>query len=752
MFSKIPNELKELKQWVAWKKKVIEKGKITKIPVNPNNGWNAKTNDLTTWGTFDQAVEAIDKYKCAGIGFVFDDGYFGIDLDDCSQELIDEFVSTMDSYSEYSVSGKGIHIIARGKLPKGARRRGGVEMYDSGRFFVMTGNAFHSEGVVNDGEERVLGLYQKYLNPQVKGYTYHKSSNDLSEREIVEKAQSAKNSALFNLLYSGQWEGLYDSQSEADFAFAVLLAFWTNKDKQKMDNIFRNSGLMRTKWDREQNGTTYGNITLENAINRCSMTYDPMYNAEQITINAVTGEAIIKRVGGDEYELNDTGNAHRFVDMLGDSVKYNFDNKQWMIWNGKQWINDVENSVKNMAEVVIEQMKKEAFAEENSDIQKAKLNNVQKAYSSRGKEAMLKEATHLHNIPCVNASFDNGHWVINTQSGVIDLTNGNLKEHDRVYMMSKIAGTGAIAGEPTKWLQFLNETFKGDKELIDFIQKAIGYTLTGSIKEQAMFICYGEGSNGKSVFIDILEALMGDYSRTASVDTLLTRRMGNSNSSQDIARLKGARLVVTGEPNEGAKFNEGLVKQLTGGDTITARFLYGQEFEFKPEFKLWLQTNHKPIIRGTDRGIWRRIRLIPFENNIPDEKQDKELTSKLLEELPMIMTWAVEGTLLWIRDGLEAPASVLEATKEYRNEMDVINAFIENEIQNIENWETKASDMYKAYVDWGKLNNEYVMSATKFGREISKRYNKKRKNDGAYYIGVRLVKDDTSYTYHKGLN
>ena len=582
---------------------------------------------------------------------------------------------------------------------------------------------------------------------QSSQYKFEKESNQLSPEAIVEKASKSKNNALFNLLIKGQWEGLYDSQSEADMAFAMLLAFWTGKDKQKMDYIFRRSGLMRPKWDRKQSGTTYGNITLENACNKCRSVYEPIYNSESISVNAITGEAIVKSKTED-YELNDTGNAHRFADMFGDNVRFNYDNKQYMIWDGKRWIPDNESVVKNMAELVIEEMKKDAFAEDDKELQKAKFNNVQKAYSSRGKEHMLKEAEHLDDIPCSNNDFDKGAWVINSDGGVIDLTNGQIKEHNKVFMMSKIAGTGIQRGTPNRWIKFLDEIFAGDSELIEFIQKAVGYTLTGSNKEQCMFICFGEGSNGKSVFLDVMTALLGDYSRTARVESLMTKK-NDSSASQDIARLKGARLVVTGEPNEGAKFNEGLIKQLTGGDVVTARFLYGKEFEFKPEFKLWLATNHKPVIRGTDKGIWRRIRLIPFEVQIPEEKQDKELTDKLIEELPQIMQWAVEGTLKWLAHGLTSPQSVVNATKEYRNEMDVINSFVDEECQTVKGFETKASDVYNAYNQWGKLNNEFVMSSTRFGREMSKRFDKKRRSDGGYYVNLRLNKDDTSYVYKK---
>jgi putative DNA primase/helicase len=242
--------------------------------------------------------------------------------------------------------------------------------------------------------------------------------------------------------------------------------------------------------------------------------------------------------------------------------------------------------------------------------------------------------------------------------------------------------------------------------------------------------------------------MLGEYASNAQVETLLYHK-NQSGGSSDLARLKGSRMVTTSEPNEGSKFNEGLVKQLTGGDKITARFLYGKEFEFKPEFKIWLATNYKPVIRGTDQGIWRRIRLIPFEMHLPKDKQDKDLTTKLLKELPEIINWAVQGCTLWLKQGLGTPKSVEEATKDYKNEMDMISAFVEQNCQEVPNWETGVSEVYQIYSDWAKKGNEYLMPLTRFGKEMSKRFERKRKSSGVVYVGLRLNKDDGKYVYDK---
>jgi putative DNA primase/helicase len=748
-YEKIPQELKDLNQWVCWKKVVMDNGKVTKLPVNPHNGYNAMSNNSNTWGSFEEAVQGSIKYNLAGIGFMFANGYFGVDLDNCTEELKEEFMETLNSYTEISQSGNGIHIICKGTLPEGARRKSGIEMYDSQRFFVMTGNSIGNPNV-KDRTKEVKTLHNKYLaqsKQELEVYTYDTTltSTKMDDTEVIRKASNSKNGNLFSLLFSGDWQGVYPSQSEADMAFAIMLAFWTNKDFEQMDRIFRLSGLMREKWMRKQNGTTYGAITLNNAIVKTKSVY--VNNGEDETyINPVTGEVDSYRKK--DYELNDTGNAHRFADKYGEKIKYNYDNKVFMIWDGNKWVPDVQQTVRNMVEIVIQEMKQDALTEEDQLLQKAKIKNVQHAFSTRGKDAMLREAMHLYSIPCSNNDFDNNKKMINTLGGIIDLSKGVVMQHSKDFMVSKIAPFSISTKEPKLWLKFLNEIFNGDQDLIRFVQKAIGYTLTGSIKEQCMFICYGDGANGKSVFLDVISTMLGDYASNAQVETLLYRKNQGGGTS-DLARLKGARMVTTSEPNEGSKFNEGLIKQLTGGDKITARFLYGKEFEFRPEFKLWLATNYKPVIRGTDQGIWRRIRLIPFEMHLPKDKQDKDMTSKLLKEIPEILNWAMQGCKLWLKEGLESPETIENATQDYRNEMDLITTFIDQNCQEVPNWETSVGEVYNEYSEWAKRGNEYLMPLTRFGKEMSKRFEKKRKSSGIVYVGLRLNKDDGTYTYDK---
>lgn len=731
MWSKVPQELKEKKQWVCWAG--------DKLPKNPYTGKNAQSNNPATWSDFDTAVNAVNKFLFNGIGFMFADGFFGVDLDNSTPELNKEFISTLKSYTEYSKSGKGIHIIAKGKLPAGRRRKGNIEMYDSGRYFIVTGNKIGKYGL-RDATEEIIPLHKKYLSDEIERVVAGVETLErveLEDEELLRKARESKNGTLFQMLYSGNWEGIYQSQSDADLAFANMLAFWTGRDKEQMDRIFRRSQLMRDKWDEYRGKTTYGNITLEKAIQNTTSIYG--YGDENsYTLLNKDGVVSTSKSAKKEYPLNDSGNARRLIDKYNGILKYNFDNKVWMIWNGKVWREDKTEEIKRLADQVIQEMKIEAFLEEDVNRQKDLLKNVNRAFSSRGKDAMIREAMHLKGVPVLNSDFDVDTDLFNTQSGILKLSTGEIIEHNPEFYQSKISNAKISHDKPKRWLQFIDESFGKDNELKRFIQKAVGYTLTGSTEEQVAFFCYGTGNNGKSVFLNTISNIMGNYAAQTQAETILMRGSNQGQATSDIARLKGARFVTTVEPNEGVRLNEGLVKQLTGGDKVTARFLYGKEFEFEPEFKLWMATNHKPIIRGTDDGIWRRVRLIPFTIKVPEDKIDKRLTQTLREELSDILGWAIDGLRMWLKEGLGMPKSVVAATREYRNEMDVINNFLDNCVMEVPGHREKAIDIYNKYREWAKENNEYEMSNTKFGSEMAKRYDRKRHADGTYYYNLRL--------------
>ncbi len=758
-YSAIPQELKGYKNWVCWQAYPDPKSHsgISKKPINPRTGGFAMPNNSDTWSDFETAVRQSGKYS--GIGFMFSNSpFFGVDLDDMPNDIqdyqnggadniISEFVNTLQSYTEFSQSKTGVHIICKGTLPEGRRKAkndsGGFEMYENGRFFVVTGNYCSEYGYINDCTESVKPLHSKYLGktaepkPNRQNITVNLNSVD----DIVRAACSAKNGSLFKALYSGDFSA-YSSQSEADMAFCNMLAFWCGCDAEKMDAIFRQSGLMRDKWDRKQSGTTYGVITLQKAISGCSQTYNPK-KQNDYSISIGNGK-VIQTVDEEKmraYTFDDMGNAERFVDLFGENVRYCYTEKKWYFYNSMRWSVDNLGVILRMADKCVEAMKAEAKlylqADEESggDMAKKFEKHMKSSRSNKSKKAMLNEIEH--HLPILPIQMDRYKMALNTPSGIINLKNGDVKAHNPEYYFTKITSVDcAEAADCLRWLAFLDDIFAGDKDLIRYIQKAVGYSLTGSTAEQCAFFLYGTGRNGKSTFIDVIRDVFGDYAANIQPETIMVKSSQSNAINSDIARLKGARLVTSVEPNEGVRLNEGLLKQLTGDDTVTARKLYSEEFEFKPEFKLWMATNHKPIIRGTDTGIWRRIHMIPFNVQIPEDKVDKNLTHKLKAEMTGIFKWCIDGCLMWQREGLQMPAAVLKSVREYRREMDVISAFIEDKC-TLEGT-VQASMLYAAYASWADSNNEYCMSNTKFSTELAKRFEKIKGRNYNYFTGISI--------------
>ena len=745
----IPEEIRGLRQWVCWVGS-------DKIPKNAYTGGNAQSNNPETWSDFDTAVRACERYRFDGVGFMFANGYFGVDLDACLENIdfCDEFVETLQSYTEISKSGTGLHIICKGKLPDGARRKGHIEMYSSGRYFICTGYLYNiAYTKVRDCTEAIKVLHSKYLPSSEPKAELRRPSEpvNLSDQEIIDKARACRSGQLFNMLYMGEWESIYPSQSEADMAFCNHLAFWTGRNAEQMDRIFRCSGLMRDKWDKKRGAETYGNMTIEKAIASCRDCYEPNKYADDTklaiaffrdgTVGAKDKEP--KRT----YDMTDTGNAHRLHDKFGGIIRYSYNRKKWYFWSGKSWVLDESGEIKKLADDICEDLKQEAWEIQDDDIQEQALKWAKRTAGSTAKEAMIKECQHLGDIPISPDEFDAYPDYLNCQSGIINLRNGELIPHDANFMMSKICNCeyDTKKRKPKRWLQFLDEITAGDKELQEYIQRSVGYSISGSNREQCAYFLYGMGNNGKSTFLDTIADMLGSYASNAQPDTIMLQsRIGSSGggANSDIARLKSTRFVTCEEPTEGVRLNEGLLKQLTGGSKVTCRFLYGDEFEYTPEFKIWVATNHKPTVRGTDFGIWRRIKLIPFEVNIPKDKVDKNLKYKLRQEFPQILAWAVEGCIKWQTEGIAEPVTVAEATKEYKKEMDLIAGFLEQCIEIDYDCKTSimASNLFSLYSSWARKNNEYEMSSKKFFMEVQKKLpERSRCGKGIFYPKIRMT-------------
>ena len=323
-------------------------------------------------------------------------------------------------------------------------------------------------------------------------------------------------------------------------------------------------------------------------------------------------------------------------------------------------------------------------------------------------------------------------------NGVIDLVSGKLLEPNPAMRHSKMAGVSydAHASCPS-FTQFLKDIFPDDLELRGYVQKVVGYTLTGSTKEQCLFMFLGGGANGKSTLVNVLTKLMGDYAANTAANTLMA-----SNSNQvgdDLIRLAGARYITAAETEHGQRFAEAKIKSFTGGDMISARPLYGEWVDFQPIGKIFLTTNNRPEIRGSDDGIWRRMVEVPFNRQFTADEQDKELMAALLKELPGILNWAIEGCLRWQAEGLIAPQSVMASVTEYRTEMDTICSFLAEECMVAPHERIQVGSLYQQYADWCRSSSKQPRTKVQFGKALTDQgYKQMRDSHGRYWQGLSI--------------
>ena len=450
------------------------------------------------------------------------------------------------------------------------------------------------------------------------------------------------------------------------------------------------------------------------------------------------------------------GQVDRFLHIHGENIKYcpTLDGGKgasgWLIWNGSKWAIDKTNQIMLLAKDINKYMKGEAIIyQEKDETDGTKLfkefeKERKKATTLKGYTDTVKGASFV-NVVASNELDADGE-IINTPNGYIGLKNSKMFKPNKEMLLTKSTSVSPKREDCHMFKKFLNDIFLGNVDLIHYVHKMFGYMITGLTREQKIFIWHGNGSNGKGVLSHIFNSIMNDYVATAQAETISDRK-NQSGASSDLARLSNVRCVFINEPNEGFKLNEGLVKQLTGEDVVTARFLFCSEFEFVPKFKIVLLANHKPIIRGTDNGIWRRIVVIPFNATFDENHVDKDLKNKLLLEAPAIFNWFLEGARLYFEEGLQDIPIISGAKAEYKLEMDVVQRFIEAMCRTGKDEEVKASTLYSQYRTWGEENKEYIFSSTKFGAEISKHYDKVKRRDGLYYVGINL--DVPNYPHTK---
>lgn len=736
----IPQELKNNGLFCTWK--LTEKGKV---PFNPVTNSYAKSDNPNTFNNYETILKHLPKYYgvnaagqlTGGLGMgVFND-FSAVDIDGCVDEngklsdMASDIIEYINSYTEVSPSGTGIRIIFKTETRINKQvhyinnRSNGLEIYiseNTNKYVTLTGNVFKNEGIKNVDITYILEKYMKKENAAPIAKIKKDEIIDFNLDERIN--ESIRINPNFAEAWNRKATGSGGSESEDDLSLASHLAHVLKGNFKAICAAFEMSpyynskdDLHKRKWERED----YKLSTIQKAI---------------------TGYHSIKMSIEENLNFNDSGNADVFVENYKDTVYYNVENKIWMIWNGEYWQPDKFNQVKIFAEIVIEQMRNEALNQPPGEVRKKMFANINRISNTYGKEAMLKEAQHAKGIPVTNTMFDIEEDIINTKSGIVELRTGKILPHDKLRMLTKYIDLHVEKKEPTLWIRFLNETYSDNIELIDYLQRLAGYWLTGYKSEQSIYIFLGDGSNGKSLLLETLLKILGGYGTTTSSD-LLVDKVFNSNTEQKLAALIGARFVMVEETELNDRLKEATIKNMTSDyGEITARFLYGNEFSYKPQYKLVMATNYRPIIRGTDHGIWRRIKIIPHNIIIPDEKQDKLLGIKLEKELPQILWWAIEGAIKYFKDGLKEPQVVRAQVIDYRSDMDIVARWISDNCEVGADFTETSKDLFKDITRYIEENKEYKMSAQMFGRNMKKKFEQRFINRSRTYVGIKLREKD----------
>jgi len=713
----IPQELKFNALWCGWKR--TDKGKE---PFDLRTDRHAKSNDPSTFCGYGTLLKNIHKYllddsKNSGIGLGIFNGYSAIDIDHCVDEdgnlseMAMDIITYCSSYTEYSPSRTGIRIIFKTdvKIDKDVHyihnQNNNLEIYISGntnKFVTITGNRISDEYCEINTVD-ITYILDKYMKKG--GFN-------------IEKA--LKKDEKLNTLWNKKAPGSNADESESDMALCCKLAFYLRNDEAEIKRYFEMSPYYQSKDPAHKKKWRSG------------------YDIETIKGAIDFIPAPVQRQARKSYELNDTGNAHRFVEKFGTDIHYNVDNKMWMLWNGRYWQYDIKNQIKNYVELLAEEMILDSYNEPDTNTKMRILKNIDNIYATSGKNNLLKESEHIDGIPVTNAELDNNGWILNCDNGDYNLLTGEMLEHERSRLVSQtVCGEIDFENKPERFLKFLDEMFEGNQNLIHYIHKAMGYSATDSTREQCMWILESDGNSGKSLLLEIIMKALGSYAITSRPQLLTEQPNGNSNL-EEIARLKGKRFIVVEEIESNDKLNESLVKSLTSGiGNQVARFLYGNSFEFTVIGKIWMATNYEPNIKGTDRGVWRRVKKIHINTDFTG-REDKDLKFKLMEELPQIRAWIIEGCKLYLEEGLQEPQEVIDATKKYREQNDIVQTWINERCECRPDYFEQATTLFTDFNTYSRANKFFEMNSNLFGRNMSKKFNRRNYSGKNYYIGVRL--------------
>jgi putative DNA primase/helicase len=414
--------------------------------------------------------------------------------------------------------------------------------------------------------------------------------------------------------------------------------------------------------------------------------------------------------------------AMAFTKAHGDTLRYDHDVGQWFEWTGMRWQKDGCHRAFTYARTMAR-----------------KIGGAGKASFAGGVEKFAR-ADPVHAV--TSEIWDSDPLLLGTPGGTVDLRDGEYAASRPGDHITKLTGVAPEHGAPTRWLQFLDEATAGDRDLMRFLQQMAGYCLTGLTDEHALFFIYGPGGNGKSVFLNMLSHVLGDYATTASMDTFTASK--SDRHPTDLAMLKGARLVSASETEEGRAWAEARIKQLTGGDRISARFMRQDFFEFTPAFKLVIVGNHAPVLANVDDAARRRFNIVPFTQK--PARPDPMLEQKLKEEAPQILAWAIAGCLDWQRNRLVRPEIVTAATQDYFDDQDLFGQWLKDRCDcGVNKWEMP-TPLYNDWAEYARAAGDDPGTQRAMSSKLRKAGFRDRKSNGLRsYAGIALRKKDTGH-------
>lgn len=787
----LPPELKPLNTFCLWAEKVDHKdpSKIGKAPFDWT--YSGRGNDDPALHlSLSDVIRKLHEFPNKGLALFQPESGSVVTTNDKDYYLhildLDGFVCgdqmlvlgaqiaemTGNSYMEVSHSGVGTKIFLLSDMPPYGKKK-----------FSLPPNEFfnkHPEIVKYGSSHAVEAFSGKFWNA-ITGDVWDKNfkdlkmvaANDLQAIFDLLKKQMPQQAVTSHTTLNAQTSILVvDSYSRLTQASLVeVLGKIDNQDEQVWSDVANalaraygeNGREYFTKYSKgEYNGRPYAGFDESIATDRFQRALNELhkhpngYGIKHLcSLAGVNTTGLVFEGGGEvsreliqqeDKILGDKQNGELFARLYRGQFLYVWQLDQWFRWNNIIWEEctggEVENAAKNVSSVIATKALEALKSGDESSNSRRLFSHAHKSQNIQQIKSMIALARSEPDMSEAKIDrLNRDTHLLGVKNGVVNLKMGILIQPDPAMLMTRQCNASYTPNaQCPHWLKFLNEVFQGKQELIDSIQRLLGYTFTGSVTEEIMVICYGFGANGKSVMSNIIQHIAGGYGKTGSPSLLKARRDDDSSPRSDIAGLTGYRYISLNEMQSGDRLDEQVVKLLAGREAISARALYKDHMTYKPSGKVWLKTNHKPVVKEDDDGIWRRLIVIPFQRKFSEAERDPNLEEKLIQEADGILSWIIQGAVEWHKNGLSLCSTIKHESAEYRSDSDLLGHFLEEKIEFKESTRVIEADVYFHYQIWCRTNGTNPLSKIRLTQKLKERgVIQKRSNGKCFYSGIRLT-------------